>query len=109
MQCSHCQNLFFKTLEIRVSKASEILYKKRCKRCKYKHLVRKDALNHSFNVITFSEWHAAQKISMGGYRAQIFVSEYTRKISQAAERQTVYLNKIRHAEEKNNDATKTAG
>jgi hypothetical protein len=111
VQCPHCHSLFFKTLEVRVSKASEILYKKRCKRCKKKALFRKDRLNAALKPLSLPDWHAGQKVSLNGCRAQIFVSEYTRKISRPAERQAAYLKQIQQAEEQGHaiETTKTAG
>lgn len=111
MQCAHCNSLFFKTLEVRVSKASEVLYKKRCKRCKRKALFRKDLLNALLKPLSLTDWQAGQKVSVGGYRAQIFVSEYTRKMSGPSDRQALYLQKIQHAKEHIHDTetAKTAG
>lgn len=44
--CENCHSLFFKTLETRLcAENSAILYKKRCKRCKFKYLVRKPIPN----------------------------------------------------------------
>jgi hypothetical protein len=109
--CSHCHSLFFKTLEVRVSKASEILYKKRCKRCKRKALFRKDHLSATLRPLSLADWHAGQKVSLNGYRAQIFVSEYTRKASRPADRQAAYLKQIQQAEEQGHAAkiAQTAG
>lgn len=111
VQCSHCYSLFFKTLEVRVSKDSEILYKKRCKRCKRKALFKKDRLNAALKPLSLPDWHAGQKVSLNGYRAQLLVSEYTRKISRPAERQASYLKQIQDAEGQAHDvkAAKTVG
>jgi hypothetical protein len=111
VQCAHCNSLFFKTLEVRISKASELLYKKRCKRCKRKTFFRRDLLNALLKPLSWIDWQAGQKVSVGGYRAQVFVSEYTRKMSRSSDRQNWYLQQLQHAKEQTSDSetAKTAG
>lgn len=103
-RCENCQSLFFKTLETRFLAENEaILYKKRCKRCKYKYLVRKDISTSQVHTASYSEWTQGRKIATSttkvSERAKIFVSEYTGRMSQAADRSIHYLQAIRKTEE----------
>ena len=62
-QCEHCQSLFFKTLVTRISaEHSAIFYKKRCKRCKFKYLLRKTIPNGQMTLATQKEWLAGVKV-----------------------------------------------
>lgn len=99
LQCLYCHSLFFKTLEIRISGVSDLLYKKRCKRCKHKQFFRKNMLTGAFSPLSLTDWLAGRKINLQGYRASVMVSEYTRKISKSAERQADYLRRIQQAQE----------
>ena len=111
-QCENCQSLFFKTLETRIcSENSAIYYKKRCKRCKYKYLVRKTIPNGSMNQVSRQEWLDATKIQSAGpagisMRAKILVGEYTQKISNPTDKMQAYLRRIQLAEQRSvGDAT----
>jgi len=107
-QCENCQSLFFKTLETRLcAENSAILYKKRCKRCKYKYLVRKPVPAGQIAQATREEWLQASKIDTHATsngqsriyeRPKILVGEYTQKISSPAEAMRDYLRKIWRAE-----------
>lgn len=99
MPCPHCNSLFLKTLEVRISINSDILYKKRCKRCKQKALFRRPLLSAVLKPLSLQDWLAGRKVSLNAVRAQIFVSEYSKKISRPAERQATYLQTIQQAEE----------
>lgn len=102
--CENCQSLFFKTLETRLcSENPAILYKKRCKRCKYKYIIRKGLPNGQITPASREEWLEAEKVNLPGQasvseRGKILVSEYTRKVSNPADRVGAYLGKIRQAE-----------
>jgi transcriptional regulator NrdR family protein len=103
-RCEHCQSLFFKTLETRLLVENEaILYKKRCKRCKYKYFIRKTIGQNQMQSATYEEWTQGRKVVLPfkrvSERSRIFVSEYTGRISQAAETPLEYLNRVRNAEE----------
>jgi DNA-directed RNA polymerase subunit RPC12/RpoP len=104
-QCDNCQSLFFKTLETRVSGENlAILYKKRCKRCKYKYLVRKTIPHGQIALATHQEWLGAVKVNLppaAGIceRPKIMVGEYTQRISKPADEMMPYLRQIRRAEQ----------
>jgi hypothetical protein len=103
LQCANCRSLFFKTLETRIlEESAALLYKKRCKRCKFKYLFKKDLSCGTVSEISLSEWQEGLTVHLAGRRiadrARIFVSEYTGRISHAAEDQLAYLQKIRQAE-----------
>ena len=96
-QCTHCQSRFFKTLETRFLPSSiSLLYKKRCKRCKYKFLL------HGTQIIPRETWLEGHKVELQGSRladrARIFVSEYTRRISHLPEEQLAYLARVARAQ-----------
>ncbi len=99
-RCEHCASLFFKTLETRYSQESHsVLYKKRCKRCKFKCLVRKDIDSGASQAATREEWHAAQKVSLPAHgkpceRGRVFISEYALQVSRSAEAGGRYLNRL---------------
>jgi hypothetical protein len=105
-RCENCQSLFFKTLETRVlAENASILYKKRCKRCKFKYLIRKDVVAGRLQPASYEEWTLGSKIkNQSTYskkvseRGRIFVSEYTERISRPAEEPLPYLQKIRQAQ-----------
>jgi hypothetical protein len=106
-QCDNCESLFFKILETRLcSENSAILYKKRCKRCKYKYLVRKTVPSGQVLQATHDEWLTARKIetpvkngrSRISERPKILVGEYTQKISNPAGETSGYLHRIQRAE-----------
>jgi hypothetical protein len=102
-RCKNCQSLFFKTLETRVlAENASILYKKRCKRCKFKYLVRKDIVAGQVQPATYQEWALAQKVASQptrtSERGRVFVSEYTGRVSCPAEEQLPYLHKLRRAQ-----------
>lgn len=101
-QCGHCQSLFFKTLEIRVSPADNaLLYKKRCKRCKYKYVLRKDSLQGALRLADILEWRQAgkQKTTVCTAQPRLVVSEYTARISRASVPPLDYLNQIAQAQQ----------
>jgi hypothetical protein len=103
-RCENCQSLFFKTLETRFLAENEaILYKKRCKRCKYKYLIRKNIGAGQMQTASYEEWLLGRKITLPAAkiseRAKIFVSEYTGRISQGADVPLTYLQTVRNAEE----------
>lgn len=105
-RCENCQSLFFKTLETRVlAENASILYKKRCKRCKFKYLVRKDMVVGRLQPASYEEWTLGSKVknqsrqsAKVSERGRVFVSEYTVRISKAAEDPLPYLQKIQHAQ-----------
>lgn len=102
-RCENCYGFFFKILETRVSVANQfVFYKKRCKRCKFKYVVRKHATVQGVQVATHQEWTEARKVLSGkasvADRGKVFVSEYTSRISQAPEKTQVYLLQIQAAE-----------
>lgn len=106
-QCENCESLFFKTLETRIcSENSAILYKKRCKRCKYKVLVRKAVPSGQVWPATHQEWLSARKVETPlqagsakiSERPKILVGEYTQKVSKPAGETGGYLQRIRLAE-----------
>lgn len=100
-RCAHCQSMFFKTLETRLL-GGIILYKKRCKRCKFKYLLKKEAEGTQLLPANRDEWLSGQKVTLGdgktSERAKVFISEYSGRISRAAEDHTAYLKRLRHAE-----------
>ncbi len=103
LQCDNCESLFFKTLETRVlSQESVLLYKKRCKRCKQKALFKQQLPDGCLLPATMEQWLAGTKVELPNgkmlRRAQLFVSEYTRRISRPAEDHRAYLCKVRQAE-----------
>lgn len=103
LRCENCRSLFFKTLETRVlENQALLLYKKRCKRCKYKYLLKKELPSGQISAVTLAEWQAGRKVNMAGSkiadRARIFVSEYTSRVSHSADDQLSYLRKVKHAE-----------
>lgn len=104
-QCENCQSLFFKTLETRISSENAaIYYKKRCKRCKYKYLVKKNIPQGPLRQASRLEWLKATKIQTSGAagiseRAKILVGEYTQKISNPTDRMQAYLRRIHRAEQ----------
>jgi len=99
-RCEHCASLFFKTLETRYSQENQsVLYKKRCKRCKFKCLVRKDIASGASQAATREEWRLAQKVSLpiSGKtyeRGRVFISEYALQVSRSAEAGGRYLNRL---------------
>jgi hypothetical protein len=114
LKCANCDSLFFKTLETRVLESPvAVLYKKRCKRCKYKYLLKKELLSGHTSLIALSEWQAGRKVSRAACkpveRGRVFVSEYTGRISRAAETTLPYLQRIRKAGEMDHDRTKIIG
>lgn len=104
-QCDNCQSLFFKTLETRVSgENSAILYKKRCKRCKYKYLVRKTIPSGQVALATYQEWLGGVKVNLPkaagiSERPKIMVGEYTQRVSKPADQLIPYLSRISRAEQ----------
>lgn len=102
-QCAHCQSLFFKTLEIRIhSTQKALLYKKRCKRCKFKCLVQRNSLHGSLTPTTLADWQKAHKVQtqQGPSTSKILVSEYTTRISRSKEPPLDYLNRLAFAQTK---------
>jgi hypothetical protein len=102
-ECAHCRGLYFKTLETRILSESEaILYKKRCKRCKYKVMLRKDGLTGATRAIGREEWLRGRKVTLAGgriaERTRIFIGEYSSRVSRAVDTQLPYLRKIAQAE-----------
>ena len=104
-QCENCQSLFFKTLETRVSpEHMSILYKKRCKRCKYKYVVRKPIAGGVLVPASRMEWLEGVKVNLPvsekhAERPKIMVGEYTRRISNPADETMPYYRKISRAEQ----------
>lgn len=102
-QCNHCASLFFKTLETRyIGGSQSILYKKRCKRCKYKCLVRKDIANGTCQTASIEEWAAGQTVSLPSAgkpceRGRVFISEYALQVSRSADESARYLKRLNHA------------
>ena len=105
-QCENCRSLFFKTLETRLCRENSALYyKKRCKRCKYKYLVKKSIPSGSISPAAHAEWLGATKIQNSGSakaseRAKILVGEYTQKISNPADQMQAYLRRVQRAEQR---------
>jgi DNA-directed RNA polymerase subunit RPC12/RpoP len=100
-QCAHCQSLFFKTLEIRIhSTQKALLYKKRCKRCKYKYLVQRNSLQGSLMPASFSDWQKAHRVQgqKAPSTASVLVSEYTARISRSKEPPLDYLSRLARAQ-----------
>jgi hypothetical protein len=103
-QCGNCRSLFFKTLETRIPPdGGAILYKKRCKRCKFKTLIRKELATGTVQDITHEAWLSAVKVSLPGSRlverGRVHISEYSSRISRAAESHAGYLKKIEQAQD----------
>jgi len=105
-RCENCSSLFFKILETRVSCEHEaVFYKKRCKRCKYKCLIRKAIPHGKISVASRQEWLMATKIATPVLpagkvceRPKILAGEYTQRISHSADTVSLYLAEIRRAE-----------
>lgn len=102
-QCGNCQSLFFKTLETRLSaNGSALLYKKRCKRCKFKYALGRQIPHGALQPTSWEEWRCGRKV--GGIattpseRGRVFVSDYSEKVSRAADRTLGYLRKIQRAD-----------
>lgn len=99
-QCGNCQSLFLKTLEIRIHTAGNaLLYKKRCKRCKHKQVLKRDSLQGALKPATLKDWQSGRKASSVATVSQpcLMVSEYTARISRAKEPPLDYLNRIKQA------------
>jgi hypothetical protein len=96
-QCGNCQSLFLKTLEVRVHVAGNaLLYKKRCKRCKFKCLLQKTSLQGPLQPTTPDDWQRGRKVRETACvgHARMMVGEYTARISRAKEPPLDYLNRI---------------
>lgn len=109
-RCENCQSLFFKTLETRLSGENEaILYKKRCKRCKYKYLIRKPATGGTVQTATPAEWAEGRKVNLASTtvceRGKVFIGEYSSRVSRPVEETFQYLNRIKAAVKEYADAT----
>jgi hypothetical protein len=97
--CQNCQSLFFKTLETRIAEQGRALfYKKRCKRCKYKYLLRKELSLGTIKSISYEEWTTGSRIashsSRVSERPKILSSEYSQRISKTNDKTIDYLNKL---------------
>lgn len=102
-RCENCQSLFFKTLETRLCGEGEaILYKKRCKRCKYKYLVRKAIPGGSVLAATQAEWAVSRKIQPQPEkmteRGRVFIGDYSRRTSRPVDETLHYLKQVDAAE-----------
>ena len=100
-QCTHCQSLFFKTLEIRIhSTQKALLYKKRCKRCKFKCLVQRNSLQGSLMPATLTDWQSAHRVQtrQDPSTSSVLVSEYTARISRSKEPPLDYLSRLARAQ-----------
>lgn len=102
-RCDNCASLFFKTLETRyIGESQSILYKKRCKRCKYKCLVRKDITSGSSQTASHAEWATGKTVTLSSAgkpceRGRVFISEYALQVSRSAEESARYLKRLNHA------------
>lgn len=100
-RCGNCQSLFFKTLEIRVNDAGNaLLYKKRCKRCKHKCVLRKNSLQGALQLSGIEDWRRARQSQSTVCAAapRLLVGEYTARISRAHTPPLDYLNRIAQAQ-----------
>lgn len=98
-RCDNCQSLFFKTLETRLCGEGEaILYKKRCKRCKYKYLIRKAVPGGQVHAASLIEWAGGTKIHTRpetiSERGRTFIGEYSRRASRPADETLPYLSRL---------------
>ena len=82
-----------------------MFYKKRCKRCKHKFLLKKPVTTMRLSLAGRHEWLMAVKVTMPASRPEtvcerpkILAGEYTQRVSQAADEVGFYLAKIRRAE-----------
>ena len=97
-QCENCHGMFFKTLESRfIPGEACLLTKKRCKRCKFKFMFRKDGVTGAVSRIDLEQWQQASKVPTC-VRGQIHISEYSRRIANRPEFTRGYLEQIRRAE-----------
>lgn len=100
-QCGNCHSLFLKTLEIRIHAAGNaLLYKKRCKRCKHKQVLKRDSLQGGLKPATIKDWQNGRKAESPTAAVSqpcLMVSEYTARISRAKEPPLDYLNHIMQA------------
>ena len=100
-RCGNCDSLFFKTLEVRLAKVEAgapvvMLYKKRCKRCKFKYLFRKPVTGGAMTLATHAEWLQGQKLPEGAEtRVRILASEYSQRVGRSAEKGGMYLEELR--------------
>ena len=91
-ECPACGGRFFRVMETRMKSqivASEVTlyYRKKCKRCKLKSHFSQVFPGGETALVTLDEWLTAQPVGNGKEgRMQIMVSEYTRRISRAADR-----------------------
>lgn len=107
--CTHCQSRFFKTLETRLLPEEStgagrltLLLKKRCKRCKFKFLFRKDYPTGRTGLISRELWLQGIRIPNGAISIsdgnRLFTGEYSRKISRRAEQNISYMHRLRKLE-----------
>jgi hypothetical protein len=101
-QCANCHGIFLKTLEIRIhAEGNAVLYKKRCKRCKFKYVLRKTSLQGALQPASVMEWKNARKpdtaTGLLPTGSRMIVSEYTQRISRASEPPLTYLRQIQRA------------
>ncbi len=107
--CTHCQSRFFKTLETRLLPEEytgagrlTVLMKKRCKRCKFKFLFRKDYPSGRTGQIPRELWLQGIRIPNGAVSVtdgnRLFAGDYSRKISRRAEESIDYIHRLRKLE-----------
>lgn len=96
--CTHCGSLFLKTLELRIRlDVKALLYKKRCKRCKFKHLLQRTSPHAPLEAISHAIWQQAQVVpgtQVIASQAHTSASEYTQRVRQAAESALPYLKQL---------------
>ncbi len=98
-RCHNCHSVFFKTLDVRILKNKtqksappDLLYKKRCKRCKFKYFFLKSLPSGRTEPATFELWSQGEPIKESvSVRPKILVSEYTQRVSQPADTLIPYL------------------
>lgn len=116
--CTHCGSRFFKVLETRFideftgSKPTRslsdshitMLYKKRCKRCKFKLIYEKKLPDGKTQPSSYERWQCGKSAEtvagLSGRTCRLFVGEYSQKVGRAADASISYLKHIRQQERK---------
>lgn len=99
-RCLNCNSLFFKTLETRcLPRHNTLLYKKRCKRCKFKYFFRQDFPDRQVRPVPFELWQQGRRVESADGRMRIIIGEYSRRISQPCEKAAHYLDRVARAQD----------
>ena len=123
IRCTHCQSVFFKTLETRSplsieegqhlisninSDATEasvtMMYRKKCRRCKAEVYSQKTYPEKKSELITLDQWLNGNSPSSilgdAGGTMRLYASEYTHKVAKGADKTNRYLKHIKHLEQR---------